>query len=64
MSRSERRKLIFHLAFNLISMICVFWSIYVIAERAAHEFVGQFGWKFWLKMIVSMICVVLDVFPF
>lgn len=52
MSRGERRKLFFHLAFNFISMICVFWSIYVIAERASLELTGQIGWRFWVKMLV------------
>lgn len=55
MTSSERRKLLFQLTFNLISIIFVFWSIYVIAERATHELVGQLGWRFWLKMTVSLI---------
>lgn len=53
MTNSERRKLFLHVSFNLISMICVFWSIWVIAERASLEISNRLGWKFWIKMVVS-----------
>ncbi|KAI2796191.1 hypothetical protein BLOT_016003 [Blomia tropicalis] len=65
MTSSERRKLLFQLTFNLISIIFVFWSIYVIAERATHELVGQLGWRFWLKMTIvtiGFICGILFIF--
>lgn len=52
MTKNEQRRLIFQLLFNFISIIFVFWSIYVIAERAAHQMAGQLDWRFWLKMLV------------
>ncbi|KAH9419960.1 hypothetical protein DERP_001793 [Dermatophagoides pteronyssinus] len=55
MTNSERRKLFLHVSFNLISMICVFWSIWVIAERASLEISNRLGWKFWIKMVVITI---------
>lgn len=55
MTRNEQRKLIFQLLFNFISIIFVFWSIYVIAaaERAAHQIQARLDWRFWLKMLVG-----------
>ncbi|KAH7637982.1 e3 ubiquitin-protein ligase march8-like protein [Dermatophagoides farinae] len=55
MTNGERRKLFLHITFNLISMICVFWSIYVIAEHASLELSNRLGWKFWIKMVVITI---------
>lgn len=56
MSNSERRKLLYNLLFNLISMFCVFWSIYVLIERATFEAkYGLLDWPFWTKMLVSKI---------
>uniref|UniRef100_T1K361 RING-CH-type domain-containing protein n=1 Tax=Tetranychus urticae TaxID=32264 RepID=T1K361_TETUR len=56
MSNSERRKLLYNLLFNLISMFCVFWSIYVLIERATFEAkYGLLDWPFWTKMLVVSI---------
>ncbi|KAF7488959.1 E3 ubiquitin-protein ligase MARCH8 [Sarcoptes scabiei] len=55
MTASEQRKLMFHGCFNLISMICVFWSIYVIAEKASLELTGKLGWKFWIKLLIVIV---------
>ena len=56
MSGSERRKLVCNLVFNMISMFCVFWSIYVLIERATVEArYGMLDWPFWTKMLVSML---------
>ncbi|XP_074604731.1 E3 ubiquitin-protein ligase MARCHF1-like [Brevipalpus obovatus] len=56
MSNGERRKLLYNLLFNLISMFCVFWSIYVLIERATFEAkYGLLDWPFWTKMLVVSI---------
>ena len=54
LSAGERKKLLCNLVFNLISMFCVFWSIYVLIERATLEAkYGLLDWPFWIKMMVS-----------
>ncbi|RWS23840.1 E3 ubiquitin-protein ligase MARCH8-like protein, partial [Leptotrombidium deliense] len=56
MSPGERKKLLCNLLFNLISMFCVFWSIYVLIERATLEAkYGLLDWPFWTKMLVVSI---------
>ncbi|XP_074596958.1 uncharacterized protein LOC141852023 isoform X2 [Brevipalpus obovatus] len=52
MSSAEKRKLFLNLLFNLVSMLCVFWSIYVLIERATFEAkYGLLDWPFWTKML-------------
>ncbi|CAG2175738.1 unnamed protein product [Oppiella nova] len=56
MTSGERRKLVCNLVFNVISMFCVFWSIYVLIERATVEArYGLLDWPFWTKMLVVTI---------
>ncbi|KAM3864786.1 E3 ubiquitin-protein ligase MARCHF8 [Diretmus argenteus] len=59
MSRSERRKIFCSVLFHLISIICVLWSVYVLAKRTAEELrLGRNGvleWPFWTKLIVVLI---------
>ncbi|KAI1293639.1 E3 ubiquitin-protein ligase MARCHF8 [Halotydeus destructor] len=53
MSNGERKKLMCNLLFNIISMFCVFWSVYVLIEQAVHEARnGPLYWSFWTKMLV------------
>lgn len=61
-SPGERRKLICNSVFNLVSMICIFWSIYVLIERAAldaHN--GQIDWSFYVKISVVTIGLIIGV---
>ncbi|KAI1293638.1 E3 ubiquitin-protein ligase MARCHF8 [Halotydeus destructor] len=53
MSGDERKKLVYNLLFNIISLLCVFWSIYVLIEQAVLEAQnGLIDWPFWTKMLV------------
>ncbi|KAG9510752.1 E3 ubiquitin-protein ligase MARCH8 [Fragariocoptes setiger] len=55
-SPSDRRRLICNSVLNLILMICVFWSTYVLIERASSDArYGQIDWSFWTKMCVITI---------
>lgn len=59
------RKLVLQLLFNFITITFVMLSIYVIAERAAHQMVGQLDWRFWLKMLIvtiGFLCGILFIF--
>lgn len=61
-SPGERRKLVCNSVFNLVSMICIFWSIYVLIERAAldaHN--GQIDWSFYVKISVVTIGLIIGV---
>jgi E3 ubiquitin-protein ligase MARCH1/8 len=61
-SPSERRKLICNSVFNLVSMICIFWSIYVLIERAALDArAGQIDWNFYVKISVVTIGLIIGV---
>ncbi|CAG2103131.1 unnamed protein product [Medioppia subpectinata] len=58
MTAGERRKLVFNLLFNAISMFCVFWSIYVLIERATAEARhGLLDWPFWTKMLARVVTI-------
>lgn len=61
-SPSERRKLICNSVFNLVSMICIFWSIYVLIERASLDARnGQIDWSFYVKISVVTIGLIIGV---
>ena len=61
-SPGERRKLICNSVFNLVSMICIFWSIYVLIERAALDArIGQIDWSFYVKISVVTIGLIIGV---
>lgn len=59
---SERRRLICNSVFNLVSMVCIFWSIYVLIERAALDARnGQIDWSFYVKISVVTIGLIIGV---
>ncbi|CAF3997876.1 unnamed protein product [Rotaria magnacalcarata] len=49
----ERRKVMCSVAFNLIAVTCVLWSLYVLIEKTREEVkTGKLQWPFWTKLIV------------
>lgn len=61
-SPSERRRLICNSVFNLVSMVCIFWSIYVLIERASLDAkIGQIDWSFYVKISVVTIGLIIGV---
>jgi len=49
----ERRKIMCSVAFNLIAVTCVLWSLYVLIEKTREEVkAGKLQWPFWTKLIV------------
>lgn len=61
-SPGERRRLICNSVFNLVSMVCIFWSIYVLIERAALDARnGQIDWSFYVKISVVTIGLIIGV---
>lgn len=61
-SPGERRKLICNSVFNLVSMVFIFWSIYVLIERAALDARhGQIDWSFYVKISVVTIGLIIGV---
>lgn len=61
-SPSERRRLICNSVFNLVSMVCIFWSIYVLIERASLDARnGQIDWSFYVKISVVTIGLIIGV---
>lgn len=64
-SPSERRRLICNSVFNLVSMVCIFWSIYVLIERASLDARnGQIDWAFYVKISVVTIGLIIGVIFF
>lgn len=59
MTKSERRKIFCSVLFHLIALVCMLWSVYVLAKRTAEEIrLGKNGvleWPFWTKLIVVAI---------
>ncbi|CAM4887791.1 unnamed protein product [Rotaria socialis] len=52
----ERRKIMCSVAFNLIAVTCVLWSLYVLIEKTREEIkTGKLQWSFWTKLIVVAI---------
>ncbi|CAF3471416.1 unnamed protein product [Rotaria sp. Silwood1] len=52
----ERRKIMCSIAFNLIAVTCVLWSLYVLIEKAREEVkAGKLQRSFWTKLIVVAI---------
>ncbi|CAF2522128.1 unnamed protein product [Rotaria sp. Silwood2] len=49
----ERRKVMCSVAFNLIAVTCVLWSLYVLIEKTREEVkAGKLQWPFWTKLII------------
>lgn len=56
MSRIEKRKLMCSVAFHIIAITCVIWSLYVLIDRTAEEIRnGSLHWPFWTKLVVVAI---------
>ncbi|VDO95570.1 unnamed protein product [Soboliphyme baturini] len=52
----ERRKIFCSVAFHIIAITCVVWSLYVLIDRTAEEIrEGQLDWPFWTKLVVVAI---------
>ncbi|CAF1177396.1 unnamed protein product [Didymodactylos carnosus] len=52
----ERRKIMCSVAFNLLAVTCVLWSLYVLIEKTREEVkLGKLEWPFWTKLIVVAI---------
>lgn len=61
-SPSERRRLVCNSVFNLVSMVCIFWSIYVLIERASQDAKeGRIDWSFYVKISVVTIGLIIGV---
>lgn len=61
-SPGERRRLVCNSVFNLVSMACIFWSIYVLIERASLDAQnGQIDWSFYVKISVVTIGLIIGV---
>lgn len=61
-SPGERRRLICNSVFNLVSMICIFWSIYVLIKGASLDARnGQIDWSFYVKISVVTIGLIIGV---
>ncbi|KHJ42242.1 zinc finger, C3HC4 type [Trichuris suis] len=55
-SSVERRKIFCSVAFHVIAITCVVWSLYVLIDRTAEEIrEGHLDWPFWTKLIVVAI---------
>jgi E3 ubiquitin-protein ligase MARCH1/8 len=57
MNRIEKRKIFCSVAFHIIAITCVIWSLYVLVDRTAEEIrKNEFGkWPFWTKIVVVAI---------
>ncbi|PAA73628.1 hypothetical protein BOX15_Mlig008835g1 [Macrostomum lignano] len=56
MTPMERRKVICSVAFHVIALTCVVWSLYVLIEKTAMEVgSGKLEWSFWTKLVVVAI---------
>lgn len=52
----ERRKVMCSVAFNLIAVTCVLWSLYVLIDKTRDEVkTGKLHWPFWTKLVVVAI---------
>uniref|UniRef100_A0A5S6R3G4 RING-CH-type domain-containing protein n=1 Tax=Trichuris muris TaxID=70415 RepID=A0A5S6R3G4_TRIMR len=55
-SSVERRKIFCSVAFHVIAITCVVWSLYVLIDRTTEEIrEGHLDWPFWTKLIVVAI---------
>ncbi|XP_033103110.1 E3 ubiquitin-protein ligase MARCH8-like [Anneissia japonica] len=56
MTANEKRKILCSVAFHLIAITCVVWSLYVLIERTTAEIEsGELKWPFWTKLVVVAI---------
>ena len=56
MTKVERRKILCSVAFHVIAITCVVWSLYVLIDRTTEEVrSGMLEWPFWTKLIVVAI---------
>lgn len=53
LSHAERRKIFCSVAFHIIAVACIIWSLWVLIDRTAEEVKdGNLKWPFWTKLIV------------
>ena len=56
LTQSERRKILCSVAFHIVAVTCIIWSLWVLIERTADEVNdGDLKWPFWTKLIVVAI---------
>lgn len=52
----ERRKVMCSVAFNLIAVICVLGSLYILIDKTREQVkTGKLQWSFWTKLVVVAI---------
>jgi E3 ubiquitin-protein ligase MARCH1/8 len=56
MNEIEKRRLLCSIAFHLIALTCVTWSLYVLVDRTVDDIKeGKLDWPFWTKLGVVAI---------
>ncbi|XP_002162358.2 E3 ubiquitin-protein ligase MARCHF1 isoform X1 [Hydra vulgaris] len=56
LSHSERRKILCSVAFHIVAVTCIVWSLWVLIDRTAEEVKGgNLKWPFWTKLVVVAI---------
>jgi len=56
LSETERRKIWCSVAFHIIAVTCIVWSLWVLIDRTIDEVHdGHLEWPFWTKLIVVAI---------
>lgn len=56
LTHSERRKILCSVAFHIIAVTCIMWSLWVLIDRTVEEVKdGNLKWPFWTKLIVVAI---------
>jgi len=56
LSHAERRKIFCSVAFHIVAVTCIIWSLWVLIDRTAEEVKdGNLKWPFWTKLIVVAI---------
>lgn len=56
LNQIEKRRLVCSIAFHLIALTCVTWSLYVLVDRTADDIKeSKLDWPFWTKLAVVAI---------
>ncbi|XP_065670080.1 E3 ubiquitin-protein ligase MARCHF8 isoform X3 [Hydra vulgaris] len=56
LSHGERRKILCSVAFHVVAVTCIVWSLWVLIDRTAEEVKGgNLKWPFWTKLVVVAI---------
>jgi len=56
LTHSERRKILCSVAFHIVAVTCIIWSLWVLIDRTVEEVKdGNLKWPFWTKLIVVAI---------